>query len=410
MLHETIPERGFFYGIMRNELSQHTENQTRIIPYRDIASRLKGVENNIKAPFKAVENWRWDATNVLPDALFTYPKVEKSYEQTIEGRAPLVAKTIAESLVQSREPLQLLIVQFGLVDAFSKAAIRIGRVRPDLKASAAFWCNQIAIRTLQEMQLGDNRSAFLHSQKTQITDMFADEIQKIEQSVPTPIASTDSEFMNLNTTEDFEDRVFDKIEQKLDPKRDRDFLTIRRAVIFANKKHKDQIHLGLQPYMVHIYRVMARLLEDPILAQNKTKMKNALITAALHDILEDTDTAPEEIERMFGSEIKNSVLALSKWINVTGVVEEWNALTYYTHLANQPDYVRYVKGYDRVDNWHASHKKVHSEIEDKKIAIKAQEAYREETSSYFYPLVSDNPVLMNKLQEAIGEGREALAF
>ncbi|UKI42457.1 MAG: HD domain-containing protein [Candidatus Melainabacteria bacterium] len=60
-----------------------------------------------------------------------------------------------------------------------------------------------------------------------------------------------------------------------------------------------------EPYIVHplvVAKILADLLVD----------KSTIIAALLHDVLEDTDTKPEEIRERFGDDVLNLVLGVTK--------------------------------------------------------------------------------------------------
>jgi (p)ppGpp synthase/HD superfamily hydrolase len=85
----------------------------------------------------------------------------------------------------------------------------------------------------------------------------------------------------------------------------RDLPLTEAAVAFARDRHAGQIRQADQAaYVVHPLEA-ASLLErsgypDPVVA-----------TAVLHDVLEDTETLPEELEQRFGSEVADLVATLS---------------------------------------------------------------------------------------------------
>ena len=79
------------------------------------------------------------------------------------------------------------------------------------------------------------------------------------------------------------------------------------AFHFAATWHKGQLRKGIEaePFLHHPVRVAQRLLAHDLIDP-------ALICAALlHDVLEDTDCPPEDIEREFGPEILGIVRELS---------------------------------------------------------------------------------------------------
>ena len=74
-------------------------------------------------------------------------------------------------------------------------------------------------------------------------------------------------------------------------------LNIQKAIIFATLKHEGQKRKGTEiPYIVHPMEVMQILTE----LQCSEKV---IIAGILHDTLEDTDATPEEIEKLFGSDV-----------------------------------------------------------------------------------------------------------
>lgn len=84
---------------------------------------------------------------------------------------------------------------------------------------------------------------------------------------------------------------------------------IRAAQLYALRAHGAQMH-GDRPYICHLTDVATILVEDcygvePELAQ----------AAFLHDVIEDTDATPGEIEDLFGERVADLVWA------VTGVGE-----------------------------------------------------------------------------------------
>ncbi|GHV79358.1 hypothetical protein AGMMS49944_11490 [Spirochaetia bacterium] len=83
-------------------------------------------------------------------------------------------------------------------------------------------------------------------------------------------------------------------------------LDIHNAITFAAKKHDGQKRKGTDiPYIVHPLEVMQ------ILTENECE-KEVIIAGILHDTLEDTDTKPEEISRLFGDQILSIVEAESE--------------------------------------------------------------------------------------------------
>ncbi len=79
---------------------------------------------------------------------------------------------------------------------------------------------------------------------------------------------------------------------------------ILKALHFAAKKHRDQRRKDIEasPYINHpieVAELLARIggVSDPV----------ALQAAILHDTIEDTQTTPEELDEVFGSEVSRVV-------------------------------------------------------------------------------------------------------
>lgn len=101
--------------------------------------------------------------------------------------------------------------------------------------------------------------------------------------------------------------IFSEIKEKLiEQKRlPEDIEKIERAYLFAKKLHEGQYRISEEPYIVHPVEV-AKILID-LKADT-----NTVIAAFLHDILEDTDTKPEEIEQNFTKDVLNLVQGVTK--------------------------------------------------------------------------------------------------
>ncbi len=80
---------------------------------------------------------------------------------------------------------------------------------------------------------------------------------------------------------------------------------IERAYIYSARVHAGQIRLSGEPYLSHPLEV-AGILSD---------MKLDVISVAaglLHDVIEDTQAVPEEVEELFGSEVRHIVSGVTK--------------------------------------------------------------------------------------------------
>lgn len=100
-------------------------------------------------------------------------------------------------------------------------------------------------------------------------------------------------------------RQFELVEKvkAYDPNADED--GINRAYVFAMKAHGAQKRASGDPYFMHPLEV-ANILTDMHLDSA------TIITALLHDTVEDTEATLEEIEKLFGSEVANLVNGVTK--------------------------------------------------------------------------------------------------
>lgn len=92
------------------------------------------------------------------------------------------------------------------------------------------------------------------------------------------------------------------IEQNRDPE---EIAQIEKAYLFAKKLHEGQYRISEEPYIIHpveVAKILTGLKVD----------SHTLMAAFLHDILEDTETQPEEIERLFGKDVLTLVQGVTK--------------------------------------------------------------------------------------------------
>lgn len=101
--------------------------------------------------------------------------------------------------------------------------------------------------------------------------------------------------------------IFSEIKEKLiEQKRsEEDIKKIEQAYLFAKQLHEGQYRISEEPYIVHPVEV-AKILVD-LKADT-----NTVIAAFLHDVLEDTDTKPEEIETKFSKDVLHLVQGVTK--------------------------------------------------------------------------------------------------
>lgn len=101
--------------------------------------------------------------------------------------------------------------------------------------------------------------------------------------------------------------IFSEIKEKLieQNRPSEDIEKIEQAYLFAKKLHDGQYRISEEPYIIHPVEV-AKILVD---LKSDT---NTVIAAFLHDVLEDTDTKPEEIEAHFSKDVLNLVQGVTK--------------------------------------------------------------------------------------------------
>ena len=100
---------------------------------------------------------------------------------------------------------------------------------------------------------------------------------------------------------------FDEIRSLLVEKQyhEEDIEELEKAFEYAKKLHSGQYRVSEEPYIIHpmeVVKILVGLRAD----------KHTLMAGFLHDILEDTDTKPEEIKELFGEDVLNLVQGVTK--------------------------------------------------------------------------------------------------
>lgn len=103
------------------------------------------------------------------------------------------------------------------------------------------------------------------------------------------------------------EKLFDEIKQNLKSQNrdEEDIKLIEKAFLFAQRLHEGQYRVSEEPYIIHpveVAKILVNLKADT----------HTIIAAFLHDILEDTDTQPEEIENLFGKDVLTLVQGVTK--------------------------------------------------------------------------------------------------
>ena len=110
---------------------------------------------------------------------------------------------------------------------------------------------------------------------------------------------------------------------------------LKRALEFANLKHKGQKRIGGSDYISHPIAVCEMVKE-------KGYGLNYQITALFHDLLEDTSATEEEILKLGGEEVLTAVKLLTK-------TKGYDMQEYISAIKNN-DIARVVKTADRLHN------------------------------------------------------------
>ena len=77
---------------------------------------------------------------------------------------------------------------------------------------------------------------------------------------------------------------------------------LRRAYAYGTRMHTGQVRKSGEPYFTHPVAVAAILTEQQL--DDAT-----IITALLHDTIEDTKSTYSEVDRLFGHEVRNWSMA-----------------------------------------------------------------------------------------------------
>lgn len=80
---------------------------------------------------------------------------------------------------------------------------------------------------------------------------------------------------------------------------------LKQAIELATKAHEGQTDKGGQPYILHPLAVMEELREQGY-------SENVLITAVLHDVVEDTEVTLQDIQSQFGATIADAVQSVTR--------------------------------------------------------------------------------------------------
>lgn len=93
--------------------------------------------------------------------------------------------------------------------------------------------------------------------------------------------------------------------------KEKDIEEVNRALLFSSKAHESQIRKSGEPYIIHPIAVSI------ILAKQKSPSE-VLVSALLHDVVEDTEYTYDDISENFSSEVADVVEGVTKLGNIEG--------------------------------------------------------------------------------------------
>lgn len=123
--------------------------------------------------------------------------------------------------------------------------------------------------------------------------------------------------------------------------------TYIEAYRFAAEAHKGQCFKGTDlPYIVHVNLVCMEIMAA-LVVEKERDGDLAIQCALLHDVLEDTQTSFEDLQRSFGQQVADGVKALSK---DESIHETHRLVDSLSRIREQPHEVWMVKLADRITN------------------------------------------------------------
>jgi GTP diphosphokinase / guanosine-3',5'-bis(diphosphate) 3'-diphosphatase len=165
-------------------------------------------------------------------------------------------------------------------------------------------------------------------------------------------------------------RQYELVERIRDYDPDADEALINRAYVFTVQKHGSQLRASGDPYFSHPVEVAGILTELRLDTES-------IITALLHDTLEDTLTTPEEVERLFGPNVARLVDGVTKLSKIEAQTEnERAAENLRKFLLAMSDDIRVllVKLADRLHNMRTLHH-IKDPVKRRRIARETMDIY-----------------------------------
>lgn len=177
---------------------------------------------------------------------------------------------------------------------------------------------------------------------------------------------------------------------------------VLRAFNFAKQAHQGQKRLGGDDFIIHPIRIAISLY-----ALADVRDPDILSAALLHDVVEDTPVAIEEIATNFNPEIHRLVNNLTIKEQLTGSEDDrWKIKSaYYKSILAQDEKTRLIKAGDVCDNvasWVF--------IKDHPVAQKKLPRWFKESESFYMPIAkSTNDALYQKLKTELANLKNILS-
>ncbi len=151
---------------------------------------------------------------------------------------------------------------------------------------------------------------------------------------------------------------------------DADFDRIERAIAYAKEKHEGQTRSSGEPYYTHPVEVAG------ILAEMKLDT-DSIVTAILHDTIEDTDATYDDVKEKFGKDVADLVDGVSKLTRIESKTREGKQAENFRKLLlamSEDIRVLLVKLGDRLHNMRtiSGHKKPEKR---RRVALETMEIY-----------------------------------
>lgn len=174
---------------------------------------------------------------------------------------------------------------------------------------------------------------------------------------------------------------------------------VKKALEIATKAHKGQVRDGGGKYLnEHIYYVTSLLYEG---FKNDKDIEDLVVSALLHDSVEDGDIKVSFIEKTFGKDIADTISLLSKTPEEEKQSQtqdqKYMVTQNYLNRLSEDRWAVIVKMYDRIAN-------VNSIIRDT-VVLKPEKymRYLKETKNLFIPLAKkyDFKIIVSTLESEV---------